>query len=224
MINFANNLDSLIKQNACWKGYEQVGMKMLDGREVPNCVPASKDIPNSKPKKKKKTEKNANQENETNVSDYIVDVPIKCTPGLGCKRLLTDNEKDQIAEAKTNIFPNLFPQEGDRISSMISSPEWAGIGTGLLGAAGLGGTVGLGAHLTNKNPLLYGALAAALGGLGAGLYGYSKKRRKNKDLAKLIEDLPVGADIGDIDVYSDPKMRAALARDFQRQVMRKGLT
>lgn len=24
----------------CWKGYKQIGMKMKDGREVPNCVPA----------------------------------------------------------------------------------------------------------------------------------------------------------------------------------------
>jgi hypothetical protein len=23
----------------CWEGYEQIGTKMLDGREVPNCVP-----------------------------------------------------------------------------------------------------------------------------------------------------------------------------------------
>jgi hypothetical protein len=25
----------------CWEGYEQYGTKMLDGREVPNCVPIS---------------------------------------------------------------------------------------------------------------------------------------------------------------------------------------
>jgi len=23
----------------CWEGYEQIGTKMLDGKEVPNCVP-----------------------------------------------------------------------------------------------------------------------------------------------------------------------------------------
>ena len=23
----------------CWNGYEQIGTKMLNGREVPNCVP-----------------------------------------------------------------------------------------------------------------------------------------------------------------------------------------
>jgi hypothetical protein len=25
--------------SACWDGYEAIGTKMLDGREVPNCVP-----------------------------------------------------------------------------------------------------------------------------------------------------------------------------------------
>ena len=24
---------------ACWDGYEAIGTKILDGREVPNCVP-----------------------------------------------------------------------------------------------------------------------------------------------------------------------------------------
>ena len=26
-------------ENACWEGYEPIGTKELDGREVPNCVP-----------------------------------------------------------------------------------------------------------------------------------------------------------------------------------------
>ena len=26
-------------KDACWKGYEAYGMKMKDGKEVPNCVP-----------------------------------------------------------------------------------------------------------------------------------------------------------------------------------------
>ena len=26
-------------ENPCWKGYEMVGTKMKNGREVPNCVP-----------------------------------------------------------------------------------------------------------------------------------------------------------------------------------------
>jgi hypothetical protein len=30
------------KDDPCWKGYEQVGMKEKDGKEVPNCVPKKK--------------------------------------------------------------------------------------------------------------------------------------------------------------------------------------
>jgi hypothetical protein len=26
-------------EDPCWEGYEQIGTKILDGREVPNCVP-----------------------------------------------------------------------------------------------------------------------------------------------------------------------------------------
>lgn len=28
-------------ENPCWEGYTQVGMKMKDGKQVPNCVPVS---------------------------------------------------------------------------------------------------------------------------------------------------------------------------------------
>lgn len=28
-------------EDACWEGYEAIGTKILDGREVPNCVPIS---------------------------------------------------------------------------------------------------------------------------------------------------------------------------------------
>ena len=28
--------------NPCWDGYVQVGMKMLNGKKVPNCVPEKK--------------------------------------------------------------------------------------------------------------------------------------------------------------------------------------
>jgi hypothetical protein len=27
------------KKKACWKGYQQIGMKNKGGRKVPNCVP-----------------------------------------------------------------------------------------------------------------------------------------------------------------------------------------
>jgi hypothetical protein len=29
----------MIEPNPCWEGYEAIGTKMVDGKEVPNCVP-----------------------------------------------------------------------------------------------------------------------------------------------------------------------------------------
>jgi hypothetical protein len=29
----------MIEPNPCWDGYEAIGTKVVDGREVPNCVP-----------------------------------------------------------------------------------------------------------------------------------------------------------------------------------------
>ncbi|WP_299818412.1 hypothetical protein [uncultured Pontibacter sp.] len=34
--------NSLKEDNPCWKGYEPVGTKKKDGKEVPNCVPKNK--------------------------------------------------------------------------------------------------------------------------------------------------------------------------------------
>jgi hypothetical protein len=30
------------EKDPCWNGYEQVGMKSKDGKQVPNCVPENK--------------------------------------------------------------------------------------------------------------------------------------------------------------------------------------
>jgi len=30
------------KKDPCWKGYEQLGMKMKNGKKVPDCVPIKK--------------------------------------------------------------------------------------------------------------------------------------------------------------------------------------
>ena len=32
------------KSNPCWDGYEMIGMKEKDGKEVPNCVPLEEEI------------------------------------------------------------------------------------------------------------------------------------------------------------------------------------
>lgn len=47
----------MAKQGTCWDGYVQKGMKMKNGKMVPNCVPAS-----SATTRKKKT--NANKKSK----------------------------------------------------------------------------------------------------------------------------------------------------------------
>lgn len=32
------------KDNPCWRGYHPVGVKMKDGKEVPNCVPVNEEV------------------------------------------------------------------------------------------------------------------------------------------------------------------------------------
>jgi len=31
-----------VKEDPCWKGYERIGTKKKNGKEVPNCVPKKK--------------------------------------------------------------------------------------------------------------------------------------------------------------------------------------
>jgi hypothetical protein len=203
------------QQTACWNGYTQVGVKMKGGREVPNCVPAG-GVP--KPKARKAEKKSA-----VSSSESIVDVPVRCTPGFGCKRLLTPQERIEVEAAKRQMLPDYLATQADPISSQLSSPDWAAIGTGGLGAL-LGGGLGAGAGaLSGYGALPVGAGGAVMGALLGGLYGHHSRSRQNRLIEDTMEDLPVGADLGDIEMYSNPQFRQALARDFQRQLMRKGL-
>lgn len=53
-------LNELITEDddPCWDGYQQVGMKTKNGKEVPNCVPEEdEEMKSSKSKSKKKKNK-----------------------------------------------------------------------------------------------------------------------------------------------------------------------
>ncbi|MDX5420912.1 MAG: hypothetical protein LPK14_01550, partial [Hymenobacteraceae bacterium] len=49
----SDHKNSLKENNPCWKGYEPVGMKEKDGKEVPNCVPKNKSNNSSSSKSSK---------------------------------------------------------------------------------------------------------------------------------------------------------------------------
>jgi Domain of unknown function (DUF6321) len=40
---FVKEAKKMKGEDPCWKGYEMVGKKMKDGKEVPNCVPVKED-------------------------------------------------------------------------------------------------------------------------------------------------------------------------------------
>ena len=46
------------KEEACWSGYKQVGMKKKGNRQVPNCVPENVDLEEKKKKKLTRAQKN----------------------------------------------------------------------------------------------------------------------------------------------------------------------
>ena len=37
----------MTEKNPCWKGYKQLGMKMKNGRKVPDCVPVNEALSDS---------------------------------------------------------------------------------------------------------------------------------------------------------------------------------
>ena len=50
MLSFNQYLTEKKKKKPCWDGYKQVGMKMKNGKEVPNCVPINEDVLEEKTK------------------------------------------------------------------------------------------------------------------------------------------------------------------------------
>lgn len=54
MANTSKSKSDSKQEDPCWKGYEQVGMKDKDGKQVPNCVPENKSPNSSSASSKKK--------------------------------------------------------------------------------------------------------------------------------------------------------------------------
>lgn len=40
--------EEMIEPNPCWEGYEAIGTKIVDGKEVPNCVPIKENMETTK--------------------------------------------------------------------------------------------------------------------------------------------------------------------------------
>lgn len=95
---FAEMLDEDLKK-ACWKGYEAIGMKMKNGKKVPNCVPV----------KEEDAEKHSTNPDDPASrfigSDELVAVYKSQTPGQIIKRVV----KEHLDEVAMYMPPDIQP-------------------------------------------------------------------------------------------------------------------
>jgi hypothetical protein len=87
-------------ENPCWKGYEMVGTKKKDGREVPNCVPKNENI-----------DEVINSDDDVNYGkvepeEYDVDNYDDFKDFINCYTNLKN------CSAGTNIFNGIIPHSG----------------------------------------------------------------------------------------------------------------
>ena len=111
---FAVELDEDLKK-ACWKGYEAIGMKMKNGKKVPNCVPVKEDD----------AEKHSTNPDDPASrfigSDELVAVYKKETPGQTVKRVVKE------ATYKGKTVPLNKPMKGDvKKSKVFVDPDGDG--------------------------------------------------------------------------------------------------
>lgn len=122
--------------------------------------------------------------NSINVQNY--------TP-ISQKRQLSQNELNEISDAKGNLLPKLFASNGDQISSQISNPLLSTLGGGLLGGGLLGGYGALlGKEFGPEYGLAGGLIGGGLGLLGGGTLSYFLKNQKNNNYIDSISRLPEG--------------------------------
>jgi hypothetical protein len=116
-------------KDACWKGYTAVGMKMKNGKKVPNCVPTkeSTNIPFDGPYTKSKPVKN---------SDGTLQSPMSRARELAKQALakkkikeenineLTDDEIKKLrGDAADNVEKSIDKQSDDRIAKLKADKE-----------------------------------------------------------------------------------------------------
>ena len=79
---------------ACWTGYKQVGMKMKNGKKVPNCVPD----PDNKIPKQKKEETELDEGYENNMITHLGELGIDVSFRLG-KMIVHKSDLQRVKDA-----------------------------------------------------------------------------------------------------------------------------
>ena len=124
---FAVELDEDLKK-ACWKGYEAIGMKMKNGKKVPNCVPV----------KEEDAEKHSTNPDEPASrfigSDELVTIYKSQTPGQIIKKVVREHLEEaamQAAQAPAPTAADMSPTKLGRNARVELSRRAPAGGEGL---------------------------------------------------------------------------------------------
>ena len=93
-------------ENPCWKGYEMIGTKMKDGKEVPNCVPISKE--SVKPYLSKDLLDSRKPMKEYNDSIYTLHINDKQSKEVSSDSYKYKHESDKLIYSNSKILPNIL--------------------------------------------------------------------------------------------------------------------
>jgi hypothetical protein len=100
-------------EDACWEGYTAIGTKMLDGREVPNCVP--------------ETENMQEVNGEIDVFGYETKQFYICPGAIGTfeelKTLAKDEDTIGMIRSLAQIADNVFKIEKDAIQNKSTTQK-----------------------------------------------------------------------------------------------------
>ena len=109
-LNFAGEINM---EEPCWDGYEQYGTKMLDGREVPNCIPVEA--------------KKVEMAEELNVLGYRTKAFHICPGAVATFKHLMEMELDEdtvgMVRSAAQIADNVFKIEKRVLDAGVASSE-----------------------------------------------------------------------------------------------------
>lgn len=94
-------------ENPCWDGYEMIGTKMKDGKEVPNCVPISKE--SVRPYLSKDLlDSGVKRMKEYNDSIYTLHINEKKSKNINKDSYEYQHESNKLVYSNSKILPDIL--------------------------------------------------------------------------------------------------------------------
>ena len=104
------------KNDPCWKGYHMVGTKNKGGKEVPNCVPGSKEI-------KENFDIKSNDRKPVYLGRYVFDIPLEKQDMAGAAGV-KQHRDGKWALSKFDLSGNWFNSNLRRANAMFGKGVW----------------------------------------------------------------------------------------------------